>query len=122
MNIQDVQQASKSRADRWHDTPESKWSLLEWAGSMCGESGEAANLAKKIKRLDSKMRNLDKRGLRSPALEDVRADYVKKLAKETADSILYGICIFNELGVDAAAVLRAVFNEKSEEYDFPERI
>jgi len=134
LKIHVLQEASRDRAARWHDSPEAQWSLLEWAGAMCGESGEAANIAKKIKRLESKMRSISKqivtprnddplaRQQRILLIDDQMQQLKPALAKEVADAILYGICIFNELDVVAEDVLREVFNEKSEEYDFPERI
>ena len=30
--------------------PLEDWNALEWAGAMCGEAGEAANLCKKLRR------------------------------------------------------------------------
>jgi NTP pyrophosphatase (non-canonical NTP hydrolase) len=124
--LQHLQHVSKNRADRWHDTghPEAKWSLLEWAGAMCGESGEAANVAKKIKRIDSRMWNTAfVESVPSQTNEaTVRLMYQDKLAREVADSILYGLLILSELNVDAEEILRTVFNEKSIDAGFPERV
>jgi phosphoribosyl-ATP pyrophosphohydrolase len=50
------------------------------------------------------------------------ARYRVALAKEVADTILYGMCLLNEIHVDAEDILRDVFNATSEEYGFPERI
>lgn len=121
LSLRQVIEQSALRAKRWHEDYE-PWSPLEWSGAMCGESGEAANAAKKLKRLAQKMKNLDKRGLKSPVVEEQAAEYRKLIAKETADSILYGVCLCNEIGEDLVETLIKVFNEKSEEYAFPERI
>lgn len=129
--LQRLQQLSKARAEKWHTdedgNPADPWSLLEWAGAMCGESGEAANFAKKIKRLDQGMKNPgnwipDVRLSPAERRAQIRAYLVGKCQREVADSILYGICLLNELGVDAEALLREVFNDKSAEAGFPERL
>lgn len=114
-----LQEASKSRAARWHgDAPAGKWSLLEWAGAMCGEAGEAANVAKKIKRIDGGMWGQ----ANARETQSLRAQLVDHLATEVADTILYGICLLNELDFDAQELLRSVFNEKSEAAGFPEKV
>lgn len=132
LTFHDLQNASRSRAERWHGGD--SWTLLEWAGAMCGEAGEAANFAKKIRRLEGRMKSLT-RAIVRPRQEDRserdraihlvadKTDELKvRLAREVADAILYGICILNELEDDAEEVIRTVFNEKSDEYGFPERI
>lgn len=112
MNISEFQKINKLRAQRWVDN----WSLLEWSGAMCGESGEAANFAKKIKRLTTDLPN-KQAGIDFKNLEELK----KGLAKEVADSITYGLIILSEIDVDASKILAEVFNQKSIEYGFPER-
>lgn len=117
--IRNIQYVSDTRAHRWHKgTP--TWSLLEWCGAMCGEAGEAANFAKKIKRIDSSLKNIDE-GARLDADTD-RALYVEKLMMEIADVVLYAVCVANEAGYDLEATIVNVFNEKSMQYGFPERL
>ena len=116
MNIDDFQNINATRAKRWHNDGQEKWTMLEWAGAMCGESGEAANIAKKIRRLDMKLPNkeagLDKSNLRELQM---------KCAMEVADSIIYGLIMFSELDINASNILTLVFDTKSIEYGFPER-
>lgn len=123
LSVQVLQMMSGRRADRWHD-PDDPWTPLEWAGAMSGEAGEAANVAKKLRRLEGKIKNLDKRVLETEhlAVESQAMVYRRELAKEVADTILYGMCLFNVIGIDGVQVIREVFNKKSEEYGFPERI
>lgn len=122
LDLDILQKTAATRSDRWHDTPESKWSLLEWAGAMCGEAGEAANYAKKLKRLQTQMRNLDKRGLKSPSIEDQSEFYKRNTCLEAADAIVYAVSVINEAGGSVEEVVREVFNNKSAEYGFPERV
>ena len=115
MDISKFQLINEERAKRWHNG-QPQWSLLEWCGAMCGESGEAANNAKKIKRLDTSLPN------KEAGLDKTNTELLKaKLATEVANSIIYGIIILSELGVDASQILADVYDQKSIEYGFPER-
>lgn len=116
MDISQLQSINAIRAERWHHHGKTDWTLLEWAGAMCGESGEAANVAKKIRRLDMQLPNKEK-GLDKSNLRELQI----KCAMEIADSIIYGLIILSKLDLDASNVLAHVFNEKSIEYGFPER-
>lgn len=73
------------------------WSLLEWAGSLCGEAGELANFAKKAKRKDG--------------------GYTEEMGKELADVLIYAFLIAEELGVDPAECVVQKFNEVSDGVD-----
>jgi NTP pyrophosphatase (non-canonical NTP hydrolase) len=124
--IREIQTISKTRADRWHKGKPS-WSILEWAGATNGEAGEAiaavlelarhageaANAAKKIKRMEEGMQNISTRD----------TDMMKaklSVMKEIADTVLYAACLANALEMDLEDVIVSVFNAKSEEYGFPE--
>ena len=115
MDITQFQKVNEERAKRWHQDSE-PWSLLEWSGAMCGESGEAANFAKKIKRIHQKLPNF-KMGLATDKLNELN----QSLAKEVADSIIYGLIILSKLDMDASEVIADVYDQKSIEYGFPER-
>lgn len=116
MDISAFQQVNASRAIRWHNDGKTQWNLLEWAGAMCGEAGEAANYAKKIRRLDMNLPNKEK-GLNKSNYNELRM----KCAMEVADAIVYGLILLTELDADASVLLSHVFNQKSIEYGFPER-
>ena len=110
MNISDFQETNENRGRRWHQGDLQQWTLLEWAGAMAGEAGEACNSAKKLRRIQS-LNCI-------PATEKLRM----QVAKEVADVIIYGMLIFSILEIDAEEIIRQVFNKKSEEYGFPERL
>ena len=118
MNVKDFSIANRSRADRWHNGNMNSWNALEWAAAMCGEAGEAANAAKKLRRLELEIPsiNLADRNLRT------EHDAKYQVAKECADTIIYALLLIERVGIDPECVLREVFNAKSEEYGFPERI
>lgn len=113
--------ANVTRAQRWHANGINDWSPLEWAGAMCGEAGEAANAAKKLKRVESSLQNIDKRTDVAAIMRD-NAHYRQEVGKEVADVIIYALLLCARVGVDPEQVIRDVFNKKSEEYGFPERI
>lgn len=91
------------------------WNPLEWAGAMAGEAGEAANAAKKLKRMETGLSNIGER------LTDIEITR-QHVAKECADTIFYAIFLIQRVGYDAEETIRSVFNSKSEEYGFPERL
>lgn len=106
---------STRRCERWHGSAGLQdWSVLEWAGAMCGEAGEAANVAKKIKRELSGMKN----GLSAGSIEKLD----KKLGQECADTFLYLVLLAASRNIDLGKVIVETFNKKSEEYGFPERL
>lgn len=115
-----LQRINAQRAKRWHRHGISDWSALEWAGAMCGEAGEAANAAKKLKRLEGKLRNLNTEPGRA-AINNVKKAK-KQIAREVADTIIYGVLLVELCGEDIDQIVREVFNAKSEEYGFPERL
>lgn len=115
MDITKLQKVNQERLKRWHSDSE-PWTLLEYAGAMCGESGEAANFAKKIKRIHQRLPNF-KRGLATDKINELN----QALAKEVADSIIYSLIILSELDMDASEVIANVYDQKSIEYGFPER-
>ena len=104
------------RGCRWHQGDTSQWTPLEWAGAMCGEAGEAANAAKKLRRLDLHLPN------REAGIPKTDVDKLKlHVAKECADTIIYALLLMSEMGVNASDVIAEVFDQKSIEYGFPER-
>lgn len=138
MTVNEILATSVARSNRWHPGGLTDWSALEWAGATAGEAGEAceavlmlaalrmahkagesANAAKKIQRIESGIKNINV-GERS--LTDL--DKAKRVVcKEAADTILYAIILMARAGeTDAESVIRGVFNQKSEEYGFPERL
>ena len=85
------------------------WNVLEWAGAMCGEAGESANVAKKIRRGDYSHDSSDYN-----AKED--------LAKELADVVTYADLCAARMGIDLGAAVRAKWNEVSERVGYEGRL
>ena len=72
------------------------WSTLEWAGALCGEAGEFANIAKKRKK-----------GKDIP---------IKELGKELADIIMYCDLAAASLGISLEEYVIKKFNEVSKRH------
>lgn len=75
-----------------------EWSILEWAGAMAGEAGEAANAAKKLRRGD-------------PG----EAGLVRKLMDELADTVIYADLAAARVRKSLAGAVIRKFNQTSEE-------
>lgn len=136
IDLAELQSISLKRAKRWHTKDGiSDWSALEQAGAMAGEAGEAlgacadmakacgeaCNAAKKLKRLSLGMKTKNKAGRHySNVLKAENA-----VAKEACDTILYAVLLLARVGyvdIDFERILSKVFNDKSIEYGFPERV
>lgn len=106
-----IRTANIARCNQWHSL--SDWSVMEWAAAMCGEAGEAANVAKKIKRIET--------GIAKNKAE-IGADLVPQLAEECADVFIYLDLLCASRGIDLQAAIVAKFNSVSEKYGFPQRL
>ena len=116
LTIRRLFEVSLRRSSRWHGKAR-RWTVLEWAGAMCGEAGEAANIAKKIQRVRDNISRGD---------EDI-ADLKSKLVAELCDILLYMPMLIDsiwtkEVEVRFEKILIDTFNKKSEEYGYPERL
>jgi NTP pyrophosphatase (non-canonical NTP hydrolase) len=121
MTVQELMQVSIERARRWHGGDINQWSPLEWAGAMCGEAGECANAAKKLKRLQDGIASINEVGRSYSDFKAVQ----HVVAKEVCDVVLYAVLVAASVGIRPAEfqeLLAEVFNRKSEEYGFPERL
>lgn len=119
LTFEEVITASTSRATRWYPGGLTDWSPLEWAGAMAGEAGEACNAAKKLKRIEDGILNVNTEDGRSLTEHNAAC---MQIGKEVADTILYAVLVCARVGVPLVPVLIDVFNKKSEEYGFPERL
>ncbi|TAL45479.1 MAG: hypothetical protein EPN91_02375 [Salinibacterium sp.] len=93
----------------------SDWTLLEWAGAAAGEMGEAANIAKKLRRIDG--------GFPGNAGEPSRELLVRELGREIADVVVYLDLLAAAAGLPDLGVLTASkWNEISERIGSPLRL
>ena len=81
--------------------PLKSWNPLEWAGAICGEAGEFANMAKKMRRGEK----VDKRAM----------------GKELADIIMYCDLAAARLGLNLEEFVKLKFNEVSKRHPASKR-
>lgn len=91
------------------------WSPAEWTNALCGEAGEAANVAKKM------LRHRD--GVAGNTGEDKSLEKLReKLGRELADVVIYADLTATSQGLDLGELVRETFNRKSEEIGAKERL
>lgn len=111
LTLSRIQMVNGFRAKRWHGET-NNWTVLEWAGAMCGEAGEAANVAKKLRRFEQGLTG----NRESPS------ELIAKLREEIADTILYAMLLASSYSIDIEMAVVEKFNRKSIEQGFPERL
>ena len=83
--------------------PLDTWSPTDWACAMAGEAGEACNVVKKLRRIDS-----------SPQIAHAeRALLLVHAADEIADTVIYLDLLAARLSIDLGAAVRRKFNATS---------
>jgi NTP pyrophosphatase (non-canonical NTP hydrolase) len=106
LNLAALREVNVARANHWHGGTITGWSTMEWCAAMCGEAGEAANIAKKLKRFDD--------GIKSANNITDRRTAVNMLAKELADTLIYLDLVAAREGIDLCAAVIDAFNRVSE--------
>jgi hypothetical protein len=109
----DVAVVNLERCNVWHPQGITEWTVLEWAGAMCGEAGEAANVAKKIRRVDCGIKGSDKTD---------RRELIMKLKKEIGDTYLYLDLLAQNAGLSMGECVTYAFNTTSVKEGLPQRI
>ena len=108
-----VSRVNLERTKEWHPAGLEDWTPLEWAGAMCGEAGEAANAAKKLKRAETGLQQAN-----GMTVNDARA----ALAQEIGDTYLYLDLLAQRCDIDMWEAIRDTFNRVSEREGFPQRM
>ena len=107
------------RAIAWHSEadalagPSSAWTGADWSNAMGGECGEAQNVVKKLRRIETGLYRKD--GLTAEQL-------LEKLGEELADTIIYADLLAHHYGIDLPAAIITKFNSVSIERGFSERL
>ncbi len=133
LNFDRLRDVSGRRCERWHGPDwrdeTDPWTLADWSNAMAGEAGEAANVVKKIRRIDAGLWDTQKYpgdgstgGLTTLPSEEAKAALIEKLGSELADVVLYADLVAQKAGIDLGAAIRTKFNRVSHAQGFPERL
>lgn len=92
MSFEDLRSANERRTER-HFHKISEWSPTDWACAFAGETGEACNIVKKMRRGESALLN--------------------DLGDEIADAVIYADLLANRVGLSLEDCIRWKFNKTS---------
>lgn len=112
LTLRQISETNRARSQRWHKDCE-PWGGADWSNAMCGEAGEAANVVKKLRRLETSKRSSGEYELQM---------LLAALGDELADTILYLDLLADHYGIDLPAAICRKFNRVSERQGFPERL
>lgn len=113
LTFAEVRAVNEQRCARWHHPDTVPWTGADWSNAMQGEAGEAGNVVKKLRRLET----------RTGAAADLPAPVlIEKLAGEVADTFIYLDLLAAFYGIDLAAAVTAKFNAVSVREGFPDRL
>jgi len=119
LSIRRILEVSRTRTKRWHHADTVPWVGSDWSNAMAGEAGEACNVVKKLRRIET-----GTMGAHNGGETDWDA-LVLKLAEELSDTILYAVLVADHYGLSGEDLENAViakFNLVSVESGFPERL
>lgn len=111
-----------SRVLRWHNGrfgsntfigDGEDWTSADWSNAMQGEAGEAGNIVKKIRRLETNARW---------ANPEDKTELITKLGNELADTIIYADLLAAYYGIDLQEAIIRKFNAVSEREGYLERL
>ncbi len=104
LTFKQVRKANTTRCAKHFHSIDS-WTPTDWACAMAGETGEACNFIKKLRRLDDakQLANIPKD----------RKKLIESIGKELADTVLYADLLAARLGIDLGEVIAKKFNEVS---------
>jgi NTP pyrophosphatase (non-canonical NTP hydrolase) len=114
LTFRNMREQNVARAQRWHPNfpHDDEWNGADWSNAMCGEAGEAANIVKHLRRLETG--HAGHRGDESTLRDE--------LALELADLILYADLLAAKYNINLGISVAYKFNVVSRRQDFPERL
>lgn len=111
LNFTRLRRVNSARSRRW--LCGDPWTGADKSNEMMGEAGEAANVVKKIRRIETRTPGNDPTEL--PAL-------LEKLAEELADVVITADLLADFYGIDLGAAVVGKFDLTSAKLGFPERL
>jgi len=115
LTFEQVHAVNTARCRRWHKDEISPWTGADWATALGGECGEALNIVKKLRRLETFPPDTGQP-------DGTPAELADALADELADVFLYLDLLAYHYGIDLVYAIVRKFNRKSAEQGFPEEL
>lgn len=128
-------EVNAERCRRWHPPTSEPWSLADWSNAMCGEAGEAANMVKKLRRIETGTDvgpwSVPHATIAGRTVPLDRGSQSRILAKgiglELADVVIYADLLAQELtakygGYNLSNLIATKFNAVSHREGFPEQL
>jgi NTP pyrophosphatase (non-canonical NTP hydrolase) len=104
LSLDELRRTNETRRVEWATRDGSRpWCGADWSNEMCGEAGEAANVVKKLRRLET--------GYKSPFTED---ELLVRLGEELADVIICVDLLAMYYGIELGLITKLKFNETSD--------
>ena len=110
MDLQAFSEANRTRCEspEGFNQPIVSWSMNDWFTAAMGELGEAANVAKKLRRSED--------GIKGNKEPD--SVLLMKLAEEIGDTLIYLDLLAQRAGLDLSYCVMTSFNNKSAEIGY----
>lgn len=119
LTFNQLRQRNLTRCMRWHTKGGVKaWDINRWAVACLGEAGEMCNAIKKLNRVEDELANRNE----GDRQLDTREKAIAKIRQEIGDTAVYLDLLASRLDLKLEDCIREVFNAKSIEYGFPERL
>jgi len=128
-------EVNAERCRRWHPRSSVAWSLADWSNALCGEAGEAANMVKKLRRIETRTdtgpwghESPRGSGITVPHDRDSQSRILSKgIGLELADVVIYADLLAQELtrrydGYSLSDLVITKFNAVSHREGFPEQL
>ena len=122
MELRRISEINRIRANRWHHGfPDNAdgWSLADWSNAMQGEAGEAGNVVKKLRRLETGIQQAEQG---TDGDKAHRLLLLAKLAMEIGDTFVYLDLLAQAAGLSLNRCVLDTFNRVSIREGFPERL
>jgi NTP pyrophosphatase (non-canonical NTP hydrolase) len=113
LTLEQIAEINDRRCAKWHQS-DKPWTPERWVTAIVGELGEMANITKKLFRAADGSVGI----LNGQTIEELQHEE----EKEWADTMLYMILFASARGFDMSGAIREVFNAKSEQLGFEERL
>lgn len=115
LTFAEFSRVNKERASTWHPgfPDEDSWSIADWSNAMCGEAGEAANVVKKLRRIETSVQG---------AVDPNWDVLIQKLADEIGDVFAYLDLLATKCGIGLVDAAVSKFNRISEREGLPHRL